>query len=75
MGRSGWQQQADARRVLRRHGRICHVCGLGGADQVDHVIPTFEGGPDTDENKRPIHSEPCHEEKTKAEAVRARMPR
>jgi 5-methylcytosine-specific restriction endonuclease McrA len=57
---------------MRRHGGICHVCGGGDSDQVDHVIPLEEGGPDTDENKRPIHAVPCHREKTAAEAARAR---
>lgn len=70
--RSGWQQQRDNKRILRRHRYICHVCGEFGAMQVDHVMPLFEGGPDTDDNKRPIHAEPCHREKTAAEAARAR---
>ena len=75
IGKSGWQQQKDARRILRAHRFVCHVCGQFGAMQVDHVIPVFEGGPDTDENKRPIHAEPCHREKTAAEAARARRRR
>lgn len=70
--RSGWEQQRDAKRILRAHQFVCHVCGKFGATQVDHVIPLSEGGADTDENKRPIHAEPCHREKTAAEAVRAR---
>lgn len=70
--KSGWQQQRDAQRILDAHDRICHVCGLGEADQVDHIIPLSENGPDTDANKRPIHSEPCHRLKTAREAARAR---
>lgn len=69
---SGWKQQQRARRVIRRDGGICHVCGLPGADQADHVIPTSEGGEDTEANMRAIHSLPCHRDKTLAEAQRAR---
>lgn len=69
---SGSRQQKRARRVLRRYGAICHVCGLGGADQADHVVPLAEGGPDNEENMRPIHSRPCHERKTAEESQRAR---
>lgn len=72
VGKSGWEQQRDAARILRKYRGVCHVCGLAGADEVDHVIPTFEDGADDDSNKRPIHSEPCHRLKTAAEAARAR---
>lgn len=69
---SGWQEQRDAKRILKRHNGICHVCGLQGADRVDHVIPLAEGGQDVDANKRPIHNEPCHRRKTADEAARGR---
>jgi 5-methylcytosine-specific restriction endonuclease McrA len=69
---SGWDQQRRAHRVLRSHGRICHVCGQGGATVVDHVVPLAEGGADAVGNLRPIHAQPCHAEKTAAEAARAR---
>lgn len=69
---SGSAQQKRATRILTRHMRTCHVCGKPMADQVDHVIPLAEGGPDTDDNLRPIHSRPCHTNKTQAEAQRAR---
>lgn len=70
---SGSKQQARAARVLRSHNGICHICGQPGADQADHVIPLAEDGPDTEANMRPIHSEPCHRQKTQAEAARARV--
>lgn len=73
--RSGSAEQAARLRILERYHRICHVCGGPDADEVDHVIPLAEGGPDTDENKRPIHSRPCHKKKTAAEAARARARR
>jgi 5-methylcytosine-specific restriction endonuclease McrA len=69
---SGWVQQKRAPRILRLNDEVCHVCGLGGTDQVDHVIPISEGCTDADENLRPIHGRPCHEQKTLAEAQRAR---
>lgn len=72
VGTSGWQQQRDARRIMIRHRGICHVCGHPGADQVDHVIALAAGGTDTDTNKRPIHANPCHREKTEREAAAAR---
>lgn len=73
--KSGWQQQRDNQRILKTHRWTCHVCGGFGATIVDHVIPLGEGGSDTDDNKRPIHQEPCHRQKTQAEAARARSRR
>jgi len=72
IGKSGWEEQRQNRRLLTQHRGICHVCGQPGAGQVDHVIPLHRGGQDTDHNKRPIHARPCHENKTRAESVAAR---
>lgn len=72
---SGSRQQARARAVMHMHDGICHVCGRPGSDEVDHVIPLSEDGPDTIDNCRPIHSDPCHARKTQAEAHRARSNR
>lgn len=69
---TGWEQQKRAKHVLNKHDTICHVCGQPGANQADHVVPLAEGGADTEENMRPIHDDPCHREKTAAEAARAR---
>lgn len=71
---SGSRQQKRAARIMRQHDRVCHVCEQPMADQVDHVIPLVEGGADTDENLRPIHSIPCHRDKTQREAARGRNP-
>jgi 5-methylcytosine-specific restriction enzyme A len=69
---SGSAEQARRKRILEQYLYCCHVCGKPGADQVDHRIPLGEGGADEDWNLAPIHSEPCHREKTAAEARRAR---
>jgi 5-methylcytosine-specific restriction endonuclease McrA len=69
---SGSAQQRRAARVMREHERTCHVCGKPMADEVDHVVPLAEGGADDETNLRPIHSIPCHQAKTLAEARRAR---
>lgn len=70
--RSGSREQKVNRVIMDKHDGTCHVCGLPGSDQVDHVIPLAEGGSDDMENRRPIHSEPCHREKSAAEAQRGR---
>lgn len=72
---SGSKQQRRARAVMELHDGICHVCGYLGADQVDHVIPVSENGPDSMDNLRPIHAQPCHAQKTAREAARARARR
>lgn len=72
---SGSRQQKRAAYILQKYDTICHVCGHPGSDQADHVIPLAENGPDTTANMRPIHAEPCHREKTAAEAARARSIR
>jgi 5-methylcytosine-specific restriction endonuclease McrA len=69
---SGSRQQQRARQVMLRDDGICHVCGLPGSDEVDHVIALAEDGADDESNLAPIHSKPCHEQKTQAEAERAR---
>ena len=62
------------RRILRRDQGICYVCRGPGANQVDHVVATSNGGSDEDDNLAAIHSQPCHARKTAAEA-NARNPR
>lgn len=42
-------------RVLAIKGRTCWLCGLPGADSIDHVIPRSRGGDDTDPNLMPAH--------------------
>jgi 5-methylcytosine-specific restriction protein A len=70
--RSGSREQRLNRAVMELHEGRCHICGNYGADEVDHVVPLSEGGSDGMDNRRPIHSEPCHRTKTAEEAARAR---
>ena len=53
---SGSAQQKRAARIMRQYERRCHVCHQPMADEVDHVVPLAEGGADTDDNLRPVHS-------------------
>lgn len=57
--------------VLARDRRICHVCGLPGADQVDHVR---NGDDHSESNLAAIHDNPCHRHKSALEGVAARNP-
>jgi len=34
---------------------MCYLCGLPGANSVDHVIPHAAGGPSTMENLKAAH--------------------
>jgi 5-methylcytosine-specific restriction endonuclease McrA len=55
--------------VFATYGDICHLCGLPGADTVDHVRPGDDHGL---ANLRPAHDEPCHRRKCAQEGVQAR---
>lgn len=66
-------------KVLKRDGRICHVCHGPGADAVDHIIP---GDDHTPENLKAIHQDVwpyCHRTKSAREggtaAAARRIPR
>lgn len=72
---TGRALQERNRYILEKYETFCHVCGGFGGDEVDHVIPLAEGGADDVVNLRPIHSEPCHRQKTAAEAERGRRRR
>lgn len=34
---------------------VCHICGEGGADTRDHVVPVDLGGSNDESNLRPAH--------------------
>lgn len=75
---SGWEEQRRAKRVIARDHGQCYVCGLLGADQADHVLALSAGGADDESNMAPIHSRPCHAEKSERErlaAIKARAQR
>jgi 5-methylcytosine-specific restriction endonuclease McrA len=72
LGKSGWQRRRDNERTMRRHGGICHVCGRGGADRIDHIVNLAADGSDDEDNRAPIHSVPCHRDKTQREAAAGR---
>lgn len=42
--RTGRPWQRLKRRVIRRDGGICHLCGQPGADTADHLVPHSHGG-------------------------------
>lgn len=55
-------------RILRASD-VCWICGLPGADSVDHVVPLDRGGTNDPSNLRPAHMHPCNRAKgTKAHA-------
>lgn len=76
-----------ADRILARDHHICHVCGHGYAEQVDHIIPWAEWtrtdlSPHDQANLAPIHGTACrtcgaecHNDKTQAEAARGSQRR
>ncbi len=58
--------------ILQRDGYRCHVCGLLGADEVDHLTPVSKGGTDHPRNLAAIHRQPCHARKSSVEGNEAR---
>lgn len=55
---SGWNGrkiQRLAAAVFAERGRVCHLCGMPGADTLDHLIPRSRGGTDELENLAPAH--------------------
>jgi 5-methylcytosine-specific restriction endonuclease McrA len=41
--------------VLERDGGVCHLCGVGGATTVDHIVPAHLGGTDDLSNLAASH--------------------
>ena len=50
---SGWRKTRAY--ILLRDGGTCWVCGKGGADSVDHVLPRARGGGEDESNLRAAH--------------------
>lgn len=40
--------------LCERYGNICVACGASGPLQVDHIVPTSKGGPNTIDNIQPL---------------------
>jgi len=63
---------AKRERVALAHGYRCAKCGrvwISSRDHIDHKIPREQGGSNDESNLQPLCNEPCHAEKTKAEAA------
>jgi 5-methylcytosine-specific restriction protein A len=73
---TGSRLQAIRDRILRRDNGLCQCDDCKAApsprvaDIVDHRIPLWEGGPDTDENRQAMAADPCHKKKSADEAKR-----
>jgi 5-methylcytosine-specific restriction endonuclease McrA len=50
---SGRYAQRVTAVVLAEQGRVCWLCGTGGADSADHVVPRSRCGTDAQSNLRP----------------------
>ena len=42
--------------VMRRDQGVCHLCGGGHADAIDHIVPVAWGGSDDPTNLAPAHT-------------------
>ena len=49
---------------------VCHLCGLPGADEVDHVVPVARGGDEWD----PLNLAPAHARCNRVKGARLTMP-
>lgn len=65
-GRSGYARQQANARILERDQYLCRLCFSATATEVDHVVPLYQGGSDSDANKRAVCG-PCHKSKSRAE--------
>jgi len=51
----GERLQRLRQKVFATYGDACWLCGGGGADTIDHLIPLSDGGDDHMDNLRPAH--------------------
>jgi 5-methylcytosine-specific restriction protein A len=51
----GYAYQTKRGRILARDGGVCWICGLPGADTIDHLTPRARGGDSSDENLKAAH--------------------
>jgi len=72
---AGKGRQLIAARIMRRANGLCECadCKLLPvpriAHEVDHIVPLWEGGAESDTNRQALNAE-CHAKKTAAEAKR-----
>jgi hypothetical protein len=59
------RHQRHRERVMRAHQGICHICGEGSADAIDHIVPVSWGGSDDPSNLAPAHTS-CNTKKGNA---------
>lgn len=50
------RHQRHRERVMRAHNGVCHICGQGAADAIDHIVPVSWGGSDDPSNLAPAHT-------------------
>lgn len=56
------KHQKHRETVMRTAHGICHLCGVGGADAIDHIVPVAWGGSDEPRNLAPAHTS-CNSQK------------
>lgn len=63
------------RELVLREQPLCPICEAQGrisaSTRLDHIVPISEGGSDDRSNLQGL-CEPCHDEKTQREALRAK---
>lgn len=52
---SDTKQWRAIRAAILKESDTCHICGLPGADAIDHVIPLAHGGTNDRTNLKPAH--------------------
>lgn len=58
--RMGGRKRQERNARILSASNVCHICGHGGADAVDHVIALARGGTEDMSNLRPAHHDvPC----------------
>lgn len=50
------RHQRHREKVMRAHNGVCHICGQGAADAIDHIVPVSWGGSDDPSNLAPAHT-------------------
>ncbi|MFZ9392589.1 MAG: HNH endonuclease [Ilumatobacteraceae bacterium] len=59
------RHQTHRETVMRANDGVCHICGKGGADTIDHIVAVAWGGSDDITNLAPAHTS-CNSRKRDA---------